>query len=310
MDLPTGFTVRPATPDDVAAVCDLVIAVDIEEYGEPDYEEADVREEWSHDRFDTARDTWLVHAPDGTLRGYASTWDKQPHTLVIADVFSRPGEPDLYPWLIGRIGERVAEHAAESGQTTTHVYASEPNARKHAALQADGYDVCRVFRRMVLGLEAPVADPAPGDGVVVRQVTDGDIETVYRLQHEAFSEHFDYVEEPYDAWRARLVDTETYRPRFWFIAEADGEPVGYLVGQQHDDGGWVKGVGTIRAARGRGVGTALLLSAFGAFREAGLPKVGLGVDSGNTTGAMALYERIGMRAEHRYDCYEKVVTRS
>jgi ribosomal protein S18 acetylase RimI-like enzyme len=56
------------------------------------------------------------------------------------------------------------------------------------------------------------------------------------------------------------------------------------------------------------VASALLLTAFAAFREAGFAKVGLGVDSGNTTGAMALYEGLGMTATHRYDLYERAFT--
>jgi RimJ/RimL family protein N-acetyltransferase len=52
----------------------------------------------------------------------------------------------------------------------------------------------------------------------------------------------------------------------------------------------------------------LLLTAFAAFRADGAPRVGLGVDSGNETGAMVLYERLGMRAEQRYDCWERVFT--
>jgi len=298
MDLPAGHTWRRATPDDVAAVCALVIAVDVEEYGEPDYEESDVREEWSHPGLDLARDSWLVHDAAGALVGYALAWEKDPGSLVQADVFVHPDGPDLYPWLVARVTERAAD--AER----VHVFSSEPNARRAAALTAAGYAVCRVFRRMVLDLAAPVADPDPPPGVVVRGVTPADLPAVWALVRDSFAQHFDYVAEPYDAWHARLVGGESYRPDLWWLAEVDGVPAGFLIGVMHEENGWVRSIGTLPSARGRGVGTALLQTAFAAFRENGAPRVGLGVDSDNTTGAMALYERLGMRAEQRYDCYE------
>ena len=311
MDLPDGYTWRRVAPDDVAAVLALGIAVDVEEYGEPDWEEADVKDDWSRPRFDLERDSWLVHAPDGTLAGYATAWDKQPRTLLVADVLVHPQAPDLYPPLVAAISGRAREHAAVAGETVTHVFNSEPNARRAAALRAAGYDVCRVFRRMVIDLDTAPPAPAPGAGVVIRGVTPEDLPTVYAINRESFKDHFGYSDETYEEWHERTVASATYRPRYWWLAEVDGVPAGMLVGLRHDDGtGWVRTLGTLPAARGRGAGTALLLTAFAAFRADGAPRAGLGVDSDNSTGAMALYERAGMRAQQRYDCYERTFTSS
>lgn len=310
MDLPAGYTWRRATPDDVAAVLALGLAVDVEEYGEPDWEEADVREDWSRPRFDLGTDSWLVEAPDGSVAAYAAAWDKKPHELVIGDAFVHPEAPDLYPWLVATISRRTRDHAALSGAATAHVFSSAPNVRRAAALRDAGYEVCRVFRRMVIDLDGALPSPAPGAGVAIRRVVPDDLPDCHRILTESFSEHFGTVPQPYDVWYATTVASETYRPEFWWLAEVDGAPAAVLIGQQHDDLGWVKSVGTLKSARGRGAGTALLLTAFHAFREAGHPRVGLGVDSDNATGAMALYERVGMRAAQRYDCWQRVFTRS
>ena len=310
MELPEGCTMRRPTHDDVAAVCALVIATDIEEYGEPDYEESDVVDDWARDRFDLDRDAWLVDDADGRLVGYADAWDKKPHALVVAELTAHPDGPDLYPWLLAAISRRAAEHAEVSGSATTHVFSSEPNRRRANALKAVGYDVVRVFRRMVAELDAPPPVPDPAPGIVIRPVTPEDLPVVHEVQQESFASHFDFVRASYDTWRKTFVESASYRPELWWIAEDEGRPVGILIGQRHDENGWVKTVGVLDSARGKGVGTALLLTAFNAYRAAGMPRVGLGVDSDNTTGAMGLYERIGMRAEQRYDCYELVVTSS
>ena len=310
MDLPAGYACRPATLDDAPAILDLGRAVDVEEYGEPDWDLSDVVDDLTRPRIDLARDSWLVHAPDGSLAAYGRTWDKQPNTLLFADALVRPDGPDLYAWLVARISARAGEHAEVSGETTAHVFNSEPNRRRAAALTAAGYGICRVFRRMVAPLADEPPTPAPGPGVVIRRATPADHPVVYELNRESFREHFGYYDESYDAWRQAQVASDSYREEYWWLAEVDGEPAAFLIGQRHDDSGWVKTVGTLESARGRGAGTALLLTAFRAFRADGLAKVGLGVDSDNTTGAMALYERVGMRAEQRYDCYERVFTRS
>lgn len=310
MDLPDGYTWRRATPDDVAAVLALGLAVDVEEYGEPDWDEADVRDDFARPRFDLDRDTWLVEAPDGSLAGYAATWDREPHAVVMADAFTHPDAPDLYPWLVATISERVREHAADSGETTARVFSSAPNARRAAALRDAGYDICRVFRRMVVDLDESVAPPAPGPGVTIRPVTPDDLPACHRIVTESFADHFGSVAEPYDVWHGHFVASDSYCPQYWWLAEVDGAPAAVLIGQRHDDKGWVKVIGTLPPARGRGAGTALLLTAFQAFRADGHARAGLGVDSDNATGAVGVYERVGMRATHRYDCYQRVLTRS
>lgn len=43
------------------------------------------------------------------------------------------------------------------------------------------------------------------------------------------------------------------------------------------------------------------------MRARGMRKASLGVDGENTTGAVRLYERVGMVVERRHDCYRRVL---
>jgi ribosomal protein S18 acetylase RimI-like enzyme len=144
----------------------------------------------------------------------------------------------------------------------------------------------------------------------VRAVTPDDLRTVWEVQQAAFADHYDSVPMEYDVWRRALVESESYRPDLWWLAESDGDVVGILIGQAHETNGWVKTVGTLPSARGRGVASALMRTAFARFRELGFDRVALGVDSDNATGAVGLYERLGMTATRRYDLYERVFTRT
>lgn len=71
--------------------------------------------------------------------------------------------------------------------------------------------------------------------------------------------------------------------------------------------GWVNILGVRRPWRQRGLGLALLLHAFDAFRTLNRRRVGLGVDAQNLTGATRLYEKAGMHVTRQYDTYEKVI---
>ena len=62
-----------------------------------------------------------------------------------------------------------------------------------------------------------------------------------------------------------------------------------------------------RPWRQHGLGMALLRHSFGEFHRRGARKVGLGVDSENTTGATRLYERAGMHVAQQFDFFEKVL---
>jgi ribosomal protein S18 acetylase RimI-like enzyme len=71
-----------------------------------------------------------------------------------------------------------------------------------------------------------------------------------------------------------------------YVFEADTRATG--VRQTH-----LGQIGVLRPARGRGVATAAITAALRAAAEAGCATAGLQVDSENSTGAPALYRRLG-----------------
>ncbi|HVE98868.1 MAG TPA: GNAT family N-acetyltransferase, partial [Mycobacteriales bacterium] len=136
----------------------------------------------------------------------------------------------------------------------------------------------------------------------------GDLATVHRVITEAFRGHFRSVALPFEEWEQRhLARADDGAPML--LAELDGEVVGALVSSMTTPGvGWVRSLGVLPVARGRGVGRALLTHAFADFRRLGAERVSLGVDTENATGAVALYERVGMTVERRIDVYAKDLT--
>ena len=104
-----------------------------------------------------------------------------------------------------------------------------------------------------------------------------------------------------------------FDPPFWHLAEVGRRRSRLLRsrGRRTTAGGWVKDLArasgpTAAAASARRSSTTRTRT----YREAGVRRVGLKVDSDNPTGAPRLYERLGLRHRPRLrDPYNAPVTR-
>ncbi|MDB5623519.1 MAG: hypothetical protein JWR39_2082 [Devosia sp.] len=96
---------------------------------------------------------------------------------------------------------------------------------------------------------------------------------------------------PFEAWWTALVEDEEFDPDLVIIAaDAGNQPVGLA---QCWTGGFVKDLTVAPDWRNRGLGAALLRTAFRAFACRGLPSVDLKVEADNTA-AQRFYRRLGM----------------
>jgi mycothiol synthase len=117
---------------------------------------------------------------------------------------------------------------------------------------------------------------------------------------EAFADHWGHLPAVYEDWIGR-TRSASFDPGLWLLATEGDEIVGTSLGSGGPLGGWIGGLGTRRAWRGRGVARAILLEHLRIFWERGMRTVQLGVDGASLTGATRLYEKAGMRVVERYD---------
>jgi len=66
-------------------------------------------------------------------------------------------------------------------------------------------------------------------------------------------------------------------------------------------------LGVRKPYRKRGLGYSLLKQSFKLFQERGYTRAGLGVDASNPTGAVALYERVGLSVYVQFVNYRKML---
>jgi mycothiol synthase len=291
------MNVRRPTDADVAAVTELIRAVETSLVGHPEQSEQDLGHAWS--ALELSTDAWLVEL-DGQLAGYAAL-ETDGHPL---------GDGYVHPRFQGRgVGARLVDlvevAARERGLPTLQipVFGGDDHAR--SLLYARGYRDVRRYYRMEIELDQlPPPPPWPGE-VAVSAVALNELERFHAALDEAFVEEWGH--EP-----GRAVDWRSIRERrspdrsLWFsVREGDEIAAGAIAEEERWGAGWIASIGVRRPWRRRGFGHALLVHCFRELYGRGKRKIALGVDAENPTGATRLYERAGMHVAYSAVFFEK-----
>ena len=198
------------------------------------------------------------------------------------------------------------EHAG--GGALLRGYAPSVDEVAGEAYREAGFAIVRHSFQMRVELAAPPEPPELPKGIVVRPMLEGEEERIHAAHMSAFADHWEFHEQTYEQWRRWHRDREYFDATLWFLAIDGDEIAGFVLCAPHFSGepdfGWVELLGVRPAWRRRGLGEALLRHGFRALRARGFTRVGLGVDAENTTGAVRLYERVGMRPVRRSDTWE------
>lgn len=120
----------------------------------------------------------------------------------------------------------------------------------------------------------------------------------HMLETESFAGHFGYIALGHDDWIAEKLAETQLDQRGSFVLRVKGEPAGLLLsgdGRADVNGGWVDKLGVLAKFRGQGLGKLLLQWGIAHAADKGYQSIGLGVDTGNESGALQLYENQGFR---------------
>jgi mycothiol synthase len=290
---------RPPAEADAEAIAKLLIADDIESIGEPDYTLADLKDEWAAEEFELESDAVVVE-DGGRIAGYAAF---RGHEVVLAVDPGRLGEG------IGTALRSWAEpRAREKGHASLRQYAGDRNAAARAHLTAAGYERERSYWRMELELEGSETPPEPPKGFSIRPLDlAADLHGLYVASEAAFSANADYEPETEAHFRDEHVRGHNVRTELSLVAQADGVTglAGFALVRDHGHGiAYVDLLAVHPDSAGRGLGSALLRTAFAGAARAGYRSGRLGVASDNPN-AIRLYARAGMTQRWRVDSYSK-----
>ncbi|MEJ7650875.1 MAG: GNAT family N-acetyltransferase [Nakamurella sp.] len=180
-----------------------------------------------------------------------------------------------------------------------------------------GFETWRYFFRMQRDLEQEVVLESAAADFDLRPYRAEDSEPVRAARNNSFADHWGSLHSSQERWTAHMTGAESFRPELSFVATFtemsapdDGQPgdgaepgdIAAFVMSEEFAGetagrgfrtAYVALVGTVRAARGRGLASVLLGRQLQAAREAGFRYAELSVDSDSPTGAGRIYEQAG-----------------
>jgi GNAT superfamily N-acetyltransferase len=193
------------------------------------------------------------------------------------------------------VGSARLAQAAEDGDPATV-----------ALLRARGYEP--FVTQWLLGIAVPDEPevPDPPAGVTVRPFRPGDERAAHQLVEDAFSQ-WQKRRKPYDEWARLTVERAAFAPAMSPVAFAGGEMVGALLALDVPGSaeGYVDRLAVRADHRGLGIAGVLLRRSFRAAHRRGHRTCTLWTHS--ETGALSLYEHVGMTVRRSSSVYAKTL---
>lgn len=290
---------RPTSVDEAPVIKALLEEHALASFGEPELSEEEVRSWFGQKNLE-----FRVVERDGELVGYLDI-QLQESGRFSADV--RTLDAEAAPLLLAEAEQIGRERGANV--VRSFVQGDDPVLRP--VLEDAGWQPIRYSFQMQIDLDGELAAPEWPDGLSPRNLRPGEEERVYEAHMDAFADHWEHHRHRFDDWRDFNVERHSFDPSLWWLVDEGDELAAISLNAWHFSGdpqyGWVHVLGVRPPWRKRGLGTALLQHSFGDFASRGATRVGLGVDGENTTGAVRLYERVGMHVVRRNDTYEKTL---
>jgi len=197
----------------------------------------------------------------------------------------------------------------ERGATAVRSFVQGDDPVIRPVLEAAGWKPVRHSFQMRIELDGELPEPKWPNGLEPRNLQPGEEERVYEAHQDAFADHWEHDRYSFGDWREFNVERHGFDPSLWWLVEDGDELAAVSLNAWHFSGdpqfGWINVLGVRPPWRRRGIATALLQHSFRDFEARGATRVGLGVDGENTTGAVRLYEQVGMRVVRRNDMYEQ-----
>jgi ribosomal protein S18 acetylase RimI-like enzyme len=290
--LPDGLAARPLTWDDVNAIFRLEQACETFDDGEAEIALSDVEAEWRRPAFDPATMSVGVFDAD--------------RLVAYAEIFQSRAEAAVAPAERGRgIGSALARWtwtiARSSGRDTVGQTISDTEDAARALFHSLGYERGHTSWILRIGTEKEPPSPRLPDGFALRPYRPGvDERQMFDVIETAFSAWEGREPNTFEDWRAQFVDRDEVRPELQVLATEGDRLVGVAINYDYaeDDEGWIQQLAVHPPHQGRGLGRALLLESFRRFHRIGRKSCGLTTDS--RTGALGLYEHVGMYVRKSY----------
>jgi GNAT superfamily N-acetyltransferase len=295
MSIDTELIVRPLRPADLEAVYQLVARAQQHDVGEIEIDREDLLTDWALPGMDVSRDTVGVFAGAELVAGAELSLRSRAEVYVAPESRGRGIGTWLREWTERRAAEKgwklVAQVVPDSNEAARDLFLSAGYGARHTS--------------WILRIEHDAEPPAPEvpEGIEIRTYRLEDEHEVYRLFEDAFNEFAGRQPQTFDEWTAITTRRPDFRPDLFALAVDGDQIVGGAMTLPYEGEGWIDKVAVKATHRNRGIARALLQHSFREAWRRGERVSGLSTDS--RTGALTLYEKLGMTVRRSYTSYAK-----
>jgi mycothiol synthase len=296
--LPDPPMIRSLSIDDLDAVYRLITTCEEAANGVSDIDPEDVRSDWARPGFDLATDAVAVCDGD--------------RIAATAEVFKNRADVNVHPGFEGLgIGTWLLDWTEQRSRTLgrTKVGQTLADSERGAIelLQRNGYGYGHTSWMLAIRMDARPPEPGFPDGISVRRFVPGaDDQATYHVVEDAFNEWPNREPASFDEWAALTIRRGDFEPELLQLAMDGEQVVGVVFSIDYpEDDGWIQQVAVAATHRHLGIARALLQRAFAMSWDRGDRACGPSTDS--RTGALGLYEKIGMNVIRSYTNYTKAV---
>jgi mycothiol synthase len=192
-------------------------------------------------------------------------------------------------------GTELLTRLLAEGEREFWAHGDLPGAQ--ALVAANDLHAARTLLVLRLVMDAPPAEDVPAE-VTLRAFEPADVDAIVRVNGRAFASHPEQGAMDRADFEQR-ASSDWFDPAGLFVAERDGEVVGFHWTKVEDNLGEVYVVGVDPSEQGSGLGTALTIRGLRHLYETGIRTVDLYVEGDNAP-ALAVYRRLGF-TEHARD---------
>lgn len=310
---------RPLTPSDMPALCELINEGNVYDGLRMAMGVDEVREDVGPPMTDLATDT--LGAFDGSAL-VGAIWNQhlpsevaQQRCYVSGTVHpkyrGRGIGCELMTWGTAR-GDALLDSGTDELGRFVRAQALDGVHDAHRLMHRFGLTPVRYFDELVITLDEIGPIPDVAEISIIPWPTERSAE-IREVKNASFESHWGSAPASEEVWRQTSTGFGA-RTDLSFVAvdrhnaivalllsyryEADDAVLGYAQGH-------IDKVGTLSEWRGRGIASALILTALHRYREIGLTHAALDVDSDSPTGANRLYSAIGFVPHSRTITFER-----
>lgn len=249
--------------------------------------------------FDSVVARKIVDAHQNRVLAIVTVHPDTSRSRIYADTWSIPGVEIAYQSIM-----LTRELSATIDKTfQLWIGANSLDAPYIAELSKQGFESLRTYWGLRMEL-APQISPTLESGLQMRLIQgEEDIYQWWKVHQDSFSKHFGFMPREYQEWKGMVERTVGMDPNARWLLFADNRPVGFVECsdiKKEFETGYVDGLGVIQSEQGKGFGELLLRWALHYNHQLNRKYVELNVDSGNESGALRLYEKVGFKPKQSW----------